>query len=101
MLFRSGFYVNGLGRIFRTADGGRSWERVRDTPGTYFRAIGMLDARTGFAGNIGTDYFPGVTDTNPLYRTSYDQQAMQSGKPSKNEEELRFAANGYTGLQNW
>jgi photosystem II stability/assembly factor-like uncharacterized protein len=64
-----GFYVNGLGRIFRTADGGRSWERVRDTPGTYFRAIGMLDARTGFAGNIGTDYFPGVTDTNPLYRT--------------------------------
>lgn len=64
-----GFYANGLGRIFKTTDGGRSWEKVHDTPGTYFRALGMIDAEHGFAGNIGTDYFPGVTDTTPLYRT--------------------------------
>jgi len=64
-----GLYANGLGRIFKTTDGGRSWTKVHDTPGTYFRALGMLDAERGFAGNIGTDYFPGVTDTTPLYRT--------------------------------
>jgi photosystem II stability/assembly factor-like uncharacterized protein len=64
-----GFYVNGLGRIFRTTDGGNAWLRVHDTPGTYFRAIAMRDETTGFAGNIGIEYFPGVTDTRPLYRT--------------------------------
>ena len=39
-------------------------------PGTYFRCVGFLDERTGFAGNIGPDYFPGVTDKTPLYRTA-------------------------------
>ena len=34
------------------------------------RAIGFADERRGFAGNIGTDYFPNVTDTTPLYETS-------------------------------
>ncbi len=64
-----GFYVNGLGKIYRTQDGGQHWDVVLNQPGTYFRAIGMVDALHGFAGNIGTDYFPGVTDTNPLYET--------------------------------
>lgn len=66
---RTGFYVNGKGRVFRTEDGGASWQLAFEKPGTYFRAIGMLDARHGFAGNIGTDYFPGVADTTPLYET--------------------------------
>ena len=64
-----GFYVNGQGKVFRTDDGGTLWRKVFEKPGTYFRAIGMLDARHGFAGNIGTDYFPGVTDTHPLYES--------------------------------
>jgi photosystem II stability/assembly factor-like uncharacterized protein len=64
-----GYYVNGLGKIFRTSDGGQHWDLVLNQPGTYFRAIGMVDARHGFAGNIGTDYFPGVSDSNPLYET--------------------------------
>jgi photosystem II stability/assembly factor-like uncharacterized protein len=64
-----GFYVNGLGKIYRTQDGGQHWDVVLNQPGTYFRAIGMVDSLHGFAGNIGTDYFPGVTDTNPLYET--------------------------------
>lgn len=66
---RLGFYVNGKGRIYRTDDGGERWTKVLDQPGTYFRAIGFVDAQRGFAGNIGTDYFPGVTDTRPLYAT--------------------------------
>lgn len=66
---RLGLYVNGKGRVFRTEDGGASWQLAFEKPGTYFRAIGMVDAHHGFAGNIGTDYFPGVTDTTPLYET--------------------------------
>ncbi|WP_374353621.1 WD40/YVTN/BNR-like repeat-containing protein [Chitinimonas sp.] len=64
-----GFYVNGQGKIYRSRDGGASWQLVLNQPGTYFRAIAMLDERHGYAGNIGTDYFPGVTDENPLYET--------------------------------
>lgn len=64
-----GFYVNGQGKIFRSRDAGQHWELVLHKPGTYFRTIAMLDARHGFAGNIGTDYFPGVTDETPLYET--------------------------------
>lgn len=64
-----GLYVNGIGKIFKTADGGQHWSMVLHKPGTYFRAVAMVDAQLGFAGNIGTDYFPGVKDTTPLYVT--------------------------------
>jgi photosystem II stability/assembly factor-like uncharacterized protein len=66
---REGFSVNGEGRLFHTIDGGETWERLVDQPGTFFRSILMLDARRGFAGNIGPGYFPGVTDPVPLYET--------------------------------
>lgn len=64
-----GWYVNGAGRIYKTVDGGKSWVKQLDKPGTYFRCIAFLDEKRGFAGNIGPDYFPGVTDTMPLYET--------------------------------
>ena len=64
-----GWYGNGSGKIYRTTDGGASWTEQLSKPGTFVRALGFIDERTGFAGNIGTDYFPGVTDTTPLYRT--------------------------------
>ncbi|HYX37283.1 MAG TPA: hypothetical protein VE954_29615, partial [Oligoflexus sp.] len=64
-----GFYVNGQGKIYRTRDGGRQWHLVLNQPGTYFRTIAMIDKRHGFAGNIGTEYFPNVTDETPLYET--------------------------------
>jgi photosystem II stability/assembly factor-like uncharacterized protein len=66
---RIGFYGNGAGRIYRTDDGGASWRKVLDRPGTFVRALGFLDDKRGFAGNIGPDSFPGVTDTTLLYRT--------------------------------
>ena len=65
----TGWYANGLGKIFRTRDGGKSWKRVIHKKGTYFRCLGFLDATHGFAGNIGPGYFPGVTDTTWLYET--------------------------------
>jgi photosystem II stability/assembly factor-like uncharacterized protein len=64
-----GWYVNGAGKIFATADGGKIWTLQLEQPGTFFRTVGFIDADNGFAGNIGIDYFPGVTDTRPLYRT--------------------------------
>lgn len=65
----TGWYGNGLGRVFRTTDGGASWMKVWDKPGTFVRALGFLDAENGFLGNVGVDYYPGVADRTPLYRT--------------------------------
>lgn len=65
----TGWYGNGLGRLFRTTDGGQTWTRLLDRPGTFVRALGFVDARLGFMGNIGPGYFPNVTDPVPLYRT--------------------------------
>lgn len=65
---RVGFYGTGAGDLFKTGDGGASWSRVWSKPGTFIRALGFLDEKTGFLGNVG-DYYPGVTDTTPLYRT--------------------------------
>lgn len=64
-----GWYGNGEGKLYRTRDGGESWVKVWEQPGTFIRALGFLDAANGFLGNVGVNYFPNVTDTQPLYRT--------------------------------
>ena len=64
-----GWYGNGKGKLFRTTDGGMNWTKVAERPGTFIRALGFIDGKTGFIGNVGTDYYPGVTDKQPLYRT--------------------------------
>lgn len=64
-----GWYGNGAGKLYRTMDGGETWTKIWEKPGTFIRALGFLDERVGFLGNVGTDYYPGVTDTQPLYRT--------------------------------
>ena len=66
---RHGWYGTGKGDLFASGDGGASWSKVASRPGTFIRALGFVDARTGFIGNVGTGYYPGVTDTVPLYRT--------------------------------
>jgi photosystem II stability/assembly factor-like uncharacterized protein len=65
----TGFYGNGEGKLYGTTDGGATWTKLLDKPGTFIRALGFIDAQNGFLGNVGTNYYPGVTDTNPLYRT--------------------------------
>lgn len=65
----NGWYGNGAGKLYRTIDGGETWLKVAEKPGTFIRALGFIDDKTGFIGNIGTDYYPGVTDKQPLYRT--------------------------------
>jgi len=65
----TGWVVNGAGKIYRTNNGGTNWIQQKNTSGTYFRCVAFKDGQTGFAGNIGINYFPGVTDTNILYKT--------------------------------
>ncbi|OYQ48686.1 MULTISPECIES: hypothetical protein [Flavobacterium] len=65
----TGWYVNGFGRIYHTTDGGQNWTKQIEQKGTFFRTIAFLNENVGFAGTVGTDYFPNVTDTIPLYGT--------------------------------
>jgi photosystem II stability/assembly factor-like uncharacterized protein/dienelactone hydrolase len=65
-----GWYVNGYGNIYHSNDGGANWEKQLEKKGTFFRCIAFVDSLNGFAGTVGTDYFPNVTDTIPLYRTT-------------------------------
>jgi photosystem II stability/assembly factor-like uncharacterized protein len=64
-----GWYCNGSGKIYKTTNSGIDWKLVYEKKGTFFRCIGFIDSLVGFAGNIGTDYFPNVSDTVPLYKT--------------------------------
>ena len=65
-----GWYVNGYGSIYHTQNGGTTWEKQLERKGTFFRCIAFVDSLRGFAGTVGTDYFPNVTDTIPLYGTN-------------------------------
>jgi photosystem II stability/assembly factor-like uncharacterized protein len=56
--------------IWKTADGGGSWQQVFTKTGTYFRSIAFLDAMHGFAGNLGAGLDPQITDTTVLYETT-------------------------------
>ena len=64
---QTGWYGNGTGRIYLTDDGGASWTNIWTKRGTYVRALEFIDDKTGFLGNVGPGYFPGVTDRQPLY----------------------------------
>jgi photosystem II stability/assembly factor-like uncharacterized protein len=66
---QTGWYGNGEGKIYKTTDGGASWAEQLSKKGTFVRALGFVDAQRGFMGNVGTDYYPGVTDIHPLYET--------------------------------
>jgi photosystem II stability/assembly factor-like uncharacterized protein/dienelactone hydrolase len=66
---KEGWYVNGYGSIYHTQNGGETWEKQLEKKGTFFRCIAFVDSLVGFAGTVGTDYFPNVTDSIPLYGT--------------------------------
>src|SRR6185437_12748177 len=62
-------YPSQYGRIFKTTDGGNTWQLLKDSSATFYRSIGFADSLTGWVGNLG--YFSAVSrDTNVLYQTS-------------------------------
>ena len=65
----TGWYGNGSGKLYRTGDGGETWDLVWEQAGTFIRALGFVDERNGFLGNVGVGYAPSVEDPTPLYRT--------------------------------
>ncbi len=65
-----GWYGTGKGDLYTTDDGGSSWTLIASRPGTFIRSLGFIDENVGYIGNVGTDYYPGVTDETPLYKTS-------------------------------
>lgn len=74
----NGWYVNGYGKIYHTVNGGATWAMQLEQKGTFFRCIAFVDTLTGFAGTVGTDYFPNVTDTTPLYKTTDGGKTWQA-----------------------
>lgn len=69
----TGWYVNGFGKIFHTKDGGKTWEKQLEQKGSFFRTLAFIDENIGFVGTVGTvgtDYYPNVTDSIPLYGTT-------------------------------
>src|SRR5215472_2061472 len=64
----TGFYGTGKGNLYRTEDGGQSWHLVWSKPGAFIRALGFIDSRHGFLGNLGTG-LADTTDATPLYET--------------------------------
>jgi photosystem II stability/assembly factor-like uncharacterized protein len=65
---RTGFYGTGKGNLYRTQDGGQSWQLTWSKPGTFIRSLGFIDTKHGFLGNLGAG-IANITDTTPLYET--------------------------------
>lgn len=57
------------GYIYKTTNGGASWNVVKESSGTHFRCITFLDSKIGFSGNLGKGAFDNATDTVPLFVT--------------------------------
>lgn len=74
---QTAWYGNGSGKLYQSLDGGDNWTKIWDQPGTFIRALGFVDTQIGFLGNVGTDYYPGVTDGHPLYRTQDGGKSWQ------------------------
>lgn len=65
---QTALYGTGKGNLYRTEDGGVSWQLLWAKPGLFIRALGFVDAQHGFLGNLGAG-LANITDTTPLYET--------------------------------
>ncbi len=69
-------YLNPVkyGQVHRTTDGGNTWQLLKDSSLTFFRAVGFADSLNGWIGNLAdtnTYSFGQMTpDPAPLYRTT-------------------------------
>lgn len=65
-----GYAADGPGAaIWKTTDGGTTWNKVFTHDGTFFRSLAFLDDKHGFAGNLGAGLTPSISDATVLYET--------------------------------
>lgn len=60
-------YDGPRGRIFKTTDGGETWQMQEGDGAPYFRSVGFADEMTGWVGSL---YATSVTDTSVLWETT-------------------------------
>jgi photosystem II stability/assembly factor-like uncharacterized protein len=65
----TGWIVNGDGEIYKTTDGGESWQLQFESSASHFRSVGFFNLQHGYAGNVGYGEF-GTTDSSALYETT-------------------------------
>jgi photosystem II stability/assembly factor-like uncharacterized protein len=65
---RTALYGTGKGNLYRTIDGGKSWQLVWSRPGVFIRSLGFIDPKHGFLGNLGLG-LASITDATPLFET--------------------------------
>ncbi len=67
----TGFVVNNQGAIWKTEDGGGTWNLKLNMPNTYFRCIAFLNDTLGFVGTLGdAAWHATTTNDTVLYKTS-------------------------------
>ena len=58
------------GKIYKTTDAGDSWDLVKDSPGTSFRAMAFISDSIGFVGTLGPgDWVDQTSDDTLMYKT--------------------------------
>jgi len=69
---QQGWFASGAGVIYRTTDGGSTWQLQFQKSGTHFRSIGFSDEFHGWAGclGIGDPNNPSSVDTTIIYATT-------------------------------
>jgi photosystem II stability/assembly factor-like uncharacterized protein len=65
----TGWVVNVNGQVWRTNDGGNTWNQLISQPSS-FRCVSFFDSIHGCIGNLGPGNWAPTSDTNPLYTTS-------------------------------
>jgi photosystem II stability/assembly factor-like uncharacterized protein len=64
-----GWIVSGAAQIYKTTDGGASWQLQFSNVATHLRSVGFIDSLRGWAGNVGLGEFS-TTDSTVLYETA-------------------------------
>lgn len=65
-----GMTCNGDGKVYRTSDGGMTWDLVLQNSAAFFRSIVVVDSLNAFVGNFG--YYAGssILDSTAVYHTT-------------------------------
>lgn len=64
-----GWIVSGAAQIYKTSDGGNSWQLQFNNVAAHLRSVGFIDSLRGWAGNVGLGEFS-TTDSTVLYETA-------------------------------